>query len=88
MIPSSLVEESVKEHCSHTCVLHSGGMLQLPKSTPGRVKSMVEQEAKAYLDLAAAYGTHSALKLNKSIEQYANLFNSVSDGGIAGIPYQ
>ena len=55
----------------------SGGMLALPKFTPVRVKSAAEQDSKAYSDLVAAYGSHSAEKLRKCIEQHAATFNAV-----------
>ena len=55
----------------------SGCMLTLPKFMPVRVKSAAEQDSKAYLDLVAAYGSHSAEKLRKCIEQHAATFNAV-----------
>lgn len=52
-------------------------MVQLPKFTSSRVRSVVESEGKAYLDLAAAYCTHNADKLHRCVEQYSAAYTAV-----------
>ena len=59
-------------------------MLQLPKFAPSRVRTMAESEAKAYHELATAYGTHSAEKLGRCIEQYSAAYNAVGVGKLEG----
>ncbi|KAG1678888.1 hypothetical protein FOA52_003556 [Chlamydomonas sp. UWO 241] len=63
-------------------LIHCDTPVTLPRFTPSRVKATCEAESKAYLELASAYGSHSAEKLAKAVDTFTATFVSDNNMGL------
>lgn len=63
-------------------LLHAGQLSPLPKFTAARVKQVVEQECRAYHELATAFTSHNVQKLHSSVEQLQPTFTTDNNMGL------